>query len=376
MTDLRWAGCDLKILRARGAKIFLLKNHKDKESLEQLRRLLWRRDEHVILSWLLPYELAAIRPLLNERKNFSIVAVDWWIQPHWFMREADHIIFRMYHGIAVRLGQKAFLTGPKPPLLVNPIPHNAVGLYAWATVVLRPPALAISPFMEAWNRWCRRNEPIVPEKYLFLPFAINCVAEMPLKPEKVQYDFANTASTCATWLMRDAHAPFNLTFANLYHDRKLLVDAILAFENNPFTFYDCRREKNHFLPYDLYLQKSQQTRFVVSTGGLHDVGLPKYLEYAYLGTPMIGRSVPFELPWLDKCLFTLDPTHLTRAQVKSLLEEALDRYPVFKENCLNLRDRLLRLYDFNTLLDMLQSQADGNPIPSDYLKPATTRDNL
>jgi hypothetical protein len=369
---LRWANCDLKILRARGAKVFLFKDHKDKESLEQLRRLLWQHDAHVILSWLEPSELTAIRPLLNERKNFSLVAVDWWIQPHWFMREADYIIFRMYHGIAVRLGKRPFLTGPPPPLLLNPIPHfssfKAVGPYYGAATLLRPGVLAISPLMNAWNWWRRRREAIIPEKYLFLPFAINCVVETPLKPEKLQYDFANTAFTSSAWLMRDPQVPFNFTFANLYHDRELLVDTIARFENNPFTFYDCRREKNYFLPYDMYLQKSRQSRYVVATGGLHDVGLPKFLEYAYLGTPMIGRGVPFELPWLENCLFTLDPTHLTPTQVKPLLEEALDRYPTLKANCLNLRDRLLKLYDFNTLLDMLQRQADGEPIPTDYLR--------
>jgi hypothetical protein len=39
-----------------------------------------------------------------------------------------------------------------------------------------------------------------------------------------------------------------------------------------------------------------------------------------------------------------------------------------RQNCLNWRDRLLKLYDLQNLLDMVQEQADGKPIRPGYLK--------
>ena len=365
---LQHATSNLGVLRERGTKILLLKNHKDKGELEQIRRLLWQRDVHVILSWLLPNELAALYPLLRDRKNFSVVADDWWVLPYWFMREAEYILFRKYHGIAVRLGQTAFVNGPKPPLLLNPFPQ--VSKYSAICSLLRPAALAVSPFMNVWNWWQRQGEEIVPEKYLYLPFAIDA-ADVPLGTEKPRYDFVNTAGTLGIWLMRDPHVPFQYTFANLYHDRKRLIDSIAQFENNPFAFYDCRREKNYFLPWKAYVQKSQQSRYAIVSGGLHDAALPKYLEYVCMGTPMIGRGVPFERPWLEDVLFPVEMMRLPPKQLKPFLHEAINRYPVLRENCLKWREPLLKLYNFNTLLDMLQGQADGKPIPPDYLKMET-----
>lgn len=364
--DLRHAKSDLNIIRARGHKIFLLSHEDDKAGLEQLHRLLRKTDTHVILSWLMPRELNALRPLLRERKNFSIVADDWWIQPYWFMREADYILFRKYHGIAVRLGQLDFVPGPKPPLLFNPLPQ--FNKYLAVCAALRPAALAVSPIVNIWN-WLRRSgELVVPEKYLFLPFSINCVVETQYKTGEIEYDFANTAGAAGAWGMRDPYVPFQYSFANLYYDRKRLINSIFQHADNPFKVYDCRREKDYWLPYDVYLEKSCQTRYVITTGGLHEAALVKYLEYGWLGTPMIGRGVPFEHPWLDECLFPVDIMRLRPEELKPLLHEALDRYPAMKENCLKWRERLLKLYDFNTLLDMLQDQADGNPIPTCYVR--------
>ena len=364
--DLRHAKSDLQCVRNRGAKVFLLNSEKDKAQLEQLRQMLWKNDTHVILSWLMPRELNALRHLLEERKNFSIVVDDWWIQPYWFTREADYIIFRKYHGIAVRLGQMAFVPGPKPPLLFDPFPQ--FNGYLAACMALRPAALAAAPLVNLWNYWRRKDEHVRPEKLLFLPFAINCVLDTPFKTEEIKYDFANTAGAAGAWGMRDPYVPFQYSFANLYHDRKYLIDAIAEFEDKPFKFYDCRREKNYWLPYDEYLKKSRQSRYIVATGGFHDAALIKYLEYGWLGTPMIGRSVPFEHPWLDDCLFTVDSSHLAPSQLKPLLREDVDTYARRRENTLNWRERLLKLYDCNTLFDMLQEQADGKPVRPGYLK--------
>ena len=71
----------------------MLKNRRDKEGIEQLRRRLWSCDTHVVLMWLQPDEIAAIHPILRRRKNFSVVLDDWWIIPHWFIRNAEYKIF-------------------------------------------------------------------------------------------------------------------------------------------------------------------------------------------------------------------------------------------------------------------------------------------
>jgi hypothetical protein len=83
---------------------------------------------------------------------------------------------------------------------------------------------------------------------------------------------------------------------------------------------------------------------------------------------MIGRGVPFEAPWLDDCLFPLDIMRLTSAGLKPLLQEALERHAVLRDNCLNWRERLLKLHDPHALVDMLQAQMAGRPVPPGYLK--------
>lgn len=363
-TTQRNAISETQALRARGARIFLLKGTGDTDGLKRLKRQLWQSDTHVILSWLHPKELKVLYPLLRERKNFSLLTDDWWIYPYWFMREAEYVLFRKYHGIAVRLAQAAFLSGAKPPWLLDPRPY--VCKYTIIGICMRPIVLAVSPLVNLWKWWQRHNELIDPQKLLYFPFAIE-PTNVPLSKEKPQYDFANTGGTCGIWFMRDPYAPFQYTFANLYHDRKLLTDAIARFEGNPFKFYDCGREKNR-LTYAEYLLKNQQSRFLITTGGLLDTTVPKYMEYACVGTPMIGRGLPFDYPWLDDCLFPVDMMHLTPEQIKLVLQQALDSYPRLRQNCLNWRERLLKLYDLQTLLDLLQAQADGQQIPPDYLK--------
>jgi hypothetical protein len=367
VNNQRHAAYNVRVLRAGGTRIFMFKGGNDPAELKALRELLWRKDDHVILSsWLKPYELAEIYPLLRDRRNFSLAVDDWWQSPYWFTREADYLLFRKYHGIAVRLGQWDFVNGARPPLLLNPFSRQS-SRYLLLCSLLRPAALAASPFLEIRNWWRRRQEAVTPDRCIYLPFGIDG-ADVPLVPEKIQYDFANTSGTFGFWFMRSPYAPAYYTFANLYEDRRRFVDAIASFENNPFSFYDCRREKNYYVPWELYLQKTRQSRFVICSGGLQDAALPKYLEYACLGIPMIGRAAPFEHPWQEDVVFPVDMMGVTRQQLKPLLQEALERYPVMREKCLNLRDRLLKLYDFNAILDLAQAQANGQPIPPVYIK--------
>ena len=361
----RNARSENQALRERGARIAMVKSAGDTEGLERLRRELTKSDSHVILARLLAAELRALQPILRERGNFSIVVDDWWSMPHWFLREASYILFRNYNGIAFRLGMAPFLEeGPKLPVVMVPPPPIAP--YTMAATVLRVPALAISPAINLWNHWRRRTEPIEPERYLYFPFPVDG-KDAALEKEELKYDFANTGGTCGIWLMRDPRVSFQYSFANLYYDRQRLTDEIATLQGNPFTFYDCRPEPKQ-LPYPEYARKNRQTRFLISTGGLQNTSVPKYLEYACVGTPMIGRALPFEYPWLDDCLFPLDAMRLRPGELKPLLHQALDRYSVLRDNCLKWRDRLLELYSIHRLLDLVQSQADGKPIPGDYLK--------
>ena len=365
-TDIaRNARSEAAALRARGANIFMLKNCRDTEGLQRLDDLLRQSDVHVILARLLPKELAAIQPLLRERKNFSVVVDDWWCMPHWFLREAEYIFFRNYNGLAVRNGLSSLVEGPQPPFFFNPFPQFAS--YTAIGAILRPAAPILSPLVEIANIWRRRAEPVNPKRYVYFPFQVNG-ADVPLKVEKLKFDFTNTGGTSGIWVIRDPFVSFKYTFANLYYDRQRLTDYIATFKDNPFKFYDWRWEKR-WTTWDEYVLTNRQSRFAVACGGLHQTSVPKFLEYVCLGTPMIGRRLPFEYPWMDDCLFDVDIMRLTPAQLKPLLHQALDRYPAMRESCLKWREPLLKLYDLNALVEMAQGQIDGKPIPPGYLRP-------
>jgi hypothetical protein len=358
----RNARAEIDALKPRGAKTFMLKIGAGAEDLEQLRRLIWQTDAHVILTRLHPKELAALKPILAERKNFSVFYDDWWIMPHWFTREAEYVVFRKYNGVALRLG-KGRWSDDSPPLLFNPF--DSISKYSFLAAALRPPALAVSPLKNAASHFRRQTENTDPGRYLYFPYAL-VASDLPLKKEApFQYDFANTGAVCGIWIMRDPFAPFEHSFANLYCDRLRLVRMIQKFAGDPFAFY---HNQGKFFHWDAYVDLTCKSRFVVSTGGLQDTLGPKQLEYACLGAPMIGRSLPFEAPWLDDCLFPVDILHTTPEKLKPQLEEALERHGKLRENCLNWRDRLLKLHEPNTVLDMLQAQIDGKPIPPGYLK--------
>jgi hypothetical protein len=174
-------------------------------------------------------------------------------------------------------------------------------------------------------------------------------------------------ATMGLWFVRDAYASAWLNFANLYCDRQRLIDLIVRFDGRPFKVFD-RRRNSSFLPWEELNRIIRQTRFIMCTGGLHQNSVPKFLEYACLGVPMIGSMLPFEFPWLDSCLFPVDAMKITPAELKLKLQEALDLYPKLRANCLAMRENLFKLYDAERLLDLLQEQIDGRPMPPGYLK--------
>jgi hypothetical protein len=332
--------------------------------LEQLRQRVWNSDAHVILTRLHPAEMAALKPIFLKRKNFSVIYDDWWIMPHWFTRAADYVVFRKYNGVAIRLGQ-ANWTNHTPPLFYNPFFPHSRSSYATQASLLRVPALAVSPLVNLANIYRRQTEETDPRRYLYFPFAVNA-ANLPLQADVTcKHDFINVWSVCGIFIMRDPFVPFQHTFANLYDDRRKMTKLLMK---TAYSVYSKRAPD-----WKVYKEAVQASRYAVATGGLCDKFNPNFLECACLGTPMIGRTVPLEAPWFDDCLFPVDIMNMTPEKIKPVFEEALEKQPVLRANCLNWRDRLLKMYDPHTLLDMLQAQIDGQPVPPAYLKPNPNR---
>jgi hypothetical protein len=356
-------------VRARGGEVFVL-DLKNPRVLEELGQKLRRTDVHVILIWLRSHELKALYSLLRERKNFSMVVDDWWICPRWFSREAEYILFRIYSGIPVRLGTADFVTQPPPVLLW---PGDCPAIYAVQAALLRLPVLATWPLVDVWKWFDRQRWPVRPDRLLYFPLSLSAEA-VPLRNELIKYDFSLTGSTLGIWLMRDPYASFRYSFANLYNDRRVLMNLVRQFDGHPYSIYDWRKLSPSVPPgsWDEYVGLIRASKFVLSTGGLHNSGLPKNMEYACLGTPMIGRSTVYEFPWLDDCMVAMDDLSMSRDTMKVLLEQAMDRYATLRENCLSWRENILKLHEIHCLLDMLQAQADGQAIPPGYLKTSKT----
>ena len=224
---------EIDALQPRGAKVFGLKIGAGADDLAQLRRFIRQSDAHLILTRLHPKELMAIKPILMDRKNFSVCCDDFCIIPHWFLCEAEYVVFRCYNGMAIRLGKP--WTMDSPPLLFNPF--ISISKYSFAAAALRVPALAVSPFVNLANRFRRKMESTDPARYLYYPHSV-VAKDLPIKTDgQYKYDFANNGSVCGLWIMRDPFVPFHHTL----HQSLLRPDAvermIQSFEGDPFTFY-------------------------------------------------------------------------------------------------------------------------------------------
>jgi hypothetical protein len=350
-------------LQARGAETYSLKMKANAESLPKLKEILWKTDKHVVLHGLLPGELHALKPILAERRNFSMALIDWWTSPWWYTRHAEYLFFNLYNGIAIRNGLTTFGGGWKAPLLSAPemmIPFHLAGS------ALRVPALLAAPFREMIQRRRRDTDNRDPKRFLYFPISINTTDVPHWTAAPDDYDFSNTGATYGIWLMRDAYAPARYDFANIYRDRELLIDGILKFENQPYKVFDRRGRAR--LTWPEYCRVVQRSRFAISTGGVQEASIPKYLEYVCMGTPVLGRPLPYEYPLLRNCIFTVDAMRHSPAELKRQLNEALEVQPKLRENCLAVRERIVRLYDSEAILDLLQMQLDGQPIPTDYVQ--------
>lgn len=359
-STLRNAQTEIDAVKEKDWQTFMLPKGANAEDIEQLRRRIWQDDTHTILTRLTPGEMSMLKPIFKDRRNFSVIYDDWWIMPHWFTQNAEYVVFRKYNGLSVRLGKSKWANG-SPPLMFNPFDPDSKSKYALTASVLRFPILAISPMMNIVNIFRRKSEDTSPKRFLYFPFSVKS-DDLPLKTGmQYKYDFTNTWSVCGIFMMRDPFAPFHHSFANLYADRFKMTKLLVT---TPYSVFHGRH-----LDWNGYTDHIRQSRYGVASGGLCDKFNPNFLECACLGTPMIGRSVPWEAPWFDECLFPVDFERLTPANIKSVLQEALDRHSVLRNNCLNWRDRLLKMYSPMTLLDVLQAQIDGQPIPPEYLKP-------
>jgi hypothetical protein len=347
----------------RGVKVLVLNGPQDTDGVERVRKTVWNTDTHIILDALTPGELGRLRPVFNERKNFSISFLDWWLSPFWFTENAEYQFYRFYNGIAIRRGSCRFIeTHRGPPIIDLPTKLNRFTLVC---AVARLPALAVAPLLQLQRRRQKLLEKVPLERMFYFPNVITA-QQVPLQPDSTEYDFSNVSSTDGYWLLRDPHASAWLNFANLYYDRRRITDLVHECGRGAYRMFDLRR--SHYLNWDDYRQVIRKSRYTIATGGLHKASLSKYLESACLGTPMIGEGLPFEFPWLSQCLVPVDTLHVTATQLKDHLAEALARHGQMRENCLNARETILRLYHPHRILDLLQEQADGKPLPPDYLR--------
>lgn len=406
-----------RALQARSVRCFSLRLKSDPDKLSKLKQLLQKNDDHVILHGLLPSELKALYPIFKDRKNFSLLLIDWWTSPFWFTQNAEYLLFNLYSGIAVRSmdhGPRTTdhgLAAPESSEGGTRVTHHASRItpafcldnwrppwFSWpedwapyeiVCSALRPVAVLAQPFLGLQQRRLQDQDMVRPERLIYFPIPVSA-EDLPFMEEKPEYDICNSGASCGFWVMRDPYAPAKYNFTNLYSDRKRLMELILRFENRPYKIFDRRRHYGRLTPMEFirqaiglgsdvqrhgrrltwaeYLQAVRRSRFAVVTGGLHQASVPKYIEMACMGTPMIGSLLPYEHPWLDKCLFPIDCLKVTPGELKKKLDEALGMQPRLRQNCLELRDTLLRLYDPLRVLDMAQDQIDGKPIPPGYLR--------
>ncbi len=354
-----------KALETRGVKPRILPAKSDHDGWRTLKELLWKTDQHVMLHGLRADELKHLYPLFKERRNFSVFLVDWWTSPFWFTQNAEYSLFHLYGGIAARTKGARFCNDWSPPLFS--LPERLVP-YEFASAALRPAALLAQPYLNWRDQELRSKDVVRPERLIYFPIPI-IAGDLPFQEEPPEYDICSIATTNGFWVMRDPYAPAKYNFVNLYTDRKRLLDLSLQFEGRPYKFFDRRRHRGNF-SWESYCQALRRSRFAISTGGVHEASVPKYMEYICLGTPLIGSKLPYEFPWADQCLFPIDCLHVTPGELKEKLKEAFELQPKLKQNCLAMRETLLRMYDPVRLFDMAQDQIDGKPIQPGYLRDA------
>jgi hypothetical protein len=359
-----WKGLRGALAR-RGVETVLLKDANDADGLRRIRDVAWKSDRHIVLHGLMADELAALRPVFKDRRNFSMVLIDWWASPAWYNLNADYLVFHFYNGVAVRRGWCPFV----PPQAALPAPLHLPERwipYTAACMGVRTAASVLWPALDLLKRRERGQDRVPPERLLYFPLPI-APEELELGSERPELDFSSMGATVGYWIMRDAYAPSRHHCANLYADRRHIIETLLR-HGEGFTVYD-RRKNSRYLTWAEWCGVIRRSRYAISTGGLHGASIPKYMEYLCLGTPVLGTAMPYEFPWLDDCLVEWDFAERDPVKIRRQMEKARETHPRLRQNCLDRRDQLIRLYDPERLLDMLQAQYDGQPVPEGYLKP-------
>ena len=355
-----------RALAALGVRTEQYEHARDAESVARVSQVLRSTDEHVVFFFVGPATFRAFYPVLKERRNYTVITDDWWNTPHWFVRNADYVLFRTFSFLAVRLGLGRFAPFGETPVLTMPQPLTRFGLIMTAA---RLTSLALTPVLQMMKAWQRTLETTPIERMIYFPYALRGEDVTFDANPTYRYDFSNVSNIYAPFISQDPFVPCWFTGANFYADRNRLVKSMLAWEGQPFRLLNWQgRNRVGGSLYDELCDVVRSSRFTVATGGIHQNPVSKFIENVCLGTPMIGRRLPYEHAWLDQCLFPIDTFTVNAGNIKPKLEEALALQPKMRESCLGLRDELLERYSFENVLRMAQDQIDGKPIPPGYLK--------
>ncbi len=294
---------------------------------------------------------------LAARGNFSMGFCDWWSAP--LVPNADYLIFRHYHAIeAIQRGGCVVLEGPVP--IVSPV--ETATKWALLNTTLRLACLPLLPFRGALMWRQRRRWRPSKRSLLYLPFCVDLPETIEPPPIKL-HDFANLGTTYLYAWIRNPFFPTHASFINLYEDRRRLVTTLLRHEGNPFRVFDHRRTPVYGME---TLRAATTARYAVATGGLHRASIAKFLEFAAVGVPMIGRRPGREFPLLRDCVFEVAP-YAGEEAIKSAYEKALEAYSAYQMAADAVRGPVRALYAPERLLDLLQAQVAGQPVPPEYL---------
>ena len=311
---------------------------------------------HMILDGLTPREMSWVRPVMERRGNFSVLAIDWWLTPEWALRYADWEFYRNYSGIAVRHQGIEFVNRWSPPLLS--IPDRWSNAYERQCALLRPLAVAAAPARSLW----RYLRPRAPRRSLmaYFPMAVD-PKDFPDAPMEKKWDVANLGAVFGAWMCRNRSVGPMADFANLYDDRRRIANVLRRYDR----VYDWRREGRK----DWYgmAEVIRQSRLALVTGGLHRNSVGKFIETVCLGTPILGSALPHEFPWLVNCTWEVNPNQ-SPEEIVDCVADGLECSESLARNCRAWKPTLMSMYSAGTLLDMLQEQVDNKPVRPGYLK--------
>ena len=176
-----------KGLEARGVKPHILPAKSDRDGWRAIKERLWKTDQHVMLHGLRADELKYLYPLFKERRNFSMLLVDWWTSPFWFTQNAEYALFHLYGGIIARTKGVRFANNWSPPLLS--LPEQLVP-FQLACAALRPAALLAQPFLNWRDDRLRSKDVVRPERLIYFPIPI-IAEDLPLLDEPPEYDICS-----------------------------------------------------------------------------------------------------------------------------------------------------------------------------------------